>query len=31
MIYRVKVLNSLGDKKQDCFNVETGGSTSDGK
>ena len=31
LVYRVKVLNSLGDKKQDCFNVETGGNTSYGK
>ena len=31
MIYRVKVLSSLGDKKEDCFNVETGGNTSYGK
>ena len=31
MIYRVKFLSLLGDKKQDCFYVETCGNTSDGK
>ena len=31
MIYRVKVLSLLGDKKQDCFHVEMCVNTSDGK
>jgi len=29
MIYKVKVLRLLGDKKQDCFHVETCGNTSE--
>ena len=29
MIHRVKVLSLLGDKKRDCFHVETCGNTSD--